>query len=85
VCINDNDKHSYKQEQNSTRSRCKYSVAQSDRYSQEIKVIVANLPGCDILIGMDIIGMGDFAVSNYNGRIVFSFRVPSMAEIDFCI
>jgi len=39
---------------------------------------------CDMLIGMDVISMGDFAVSNYNGRTMFSFRMPSMAEIDFC-
>lgn len=36
-----------------------------------------------LLIGMDIIGMGDFAVTNANGRTVFSFRVPAIEEIDF--
>jgi len=39
---------------------------------------------CDMLIGMDVINMGDFAVTNYNGRTMFSFRIPSMTEIDFC-
>ena len=39
--------------------------------------------GCDMLIGMDVITMGDFAVTNYNGRTMFSFRTPSIAEIDF--
>ena len=39
--------------------------------------------GIDILIGMDIIGMGDFAVTNVNGNTVFSFRIPSIEEIDF--
>jgi predicted aspartyl protease len=39
---------------------------------------------CDMLIGMDVIGLGDFAVTNYNGKTAFSFRVPSMMEIDFC-
>jgi predicted aspartyl protease len=38
---------------------------------------------CAMLIGMDVINMGDFAVTNYNGRTAFSFRMPSMAEIDF--
>jgi predicted aspartyl protease len=38
---------------------------------------------CDILIGMDVIGLGDFAVTNYNGHTTFSFRMPSMAEINF--
>jgi len=46
--------------------------------------VLEGIPGdCDILIGMDVIGEGDFAVSNYNGKTTFSFRVPSCAEIDF--
>jgi len=36
-----------------------------------------------LLIGMDIIGLGDFAVTNVNGKTVFSFRIPSVEEIDF--
>lgn len=36
-----------------------------------------------LLIGMDIIGLGDFAVTNANGKTTFSFRVPSIQEIDF--
>jgi len=36
-----------------------------------------------VLIGMDIIGMGDFAVTNANGKTALSFRVPSINEIDF--
>lgn len=39
--------------------------------------------GIDILIGMDIIGLGDFAVTNYNRQTVFSFRFPSSGCIDF--
>ena len=31
----------------------------------------------DILIGMDIITMGDFALTNDNGNTVFSFRIPT--------
>jgi predicted aspartyl protease len=38
---------------------------------------------CDMIIGMDVISLGDFAISNYNGRTLFSFRLPSMKEIDF--
>ena len=34
-------------------------------------------------IGMDIICAGDFAVNNFNGRTMFSFRYPSMKEADF--
>lgn len=36
-----------------------------------------------LLIGMDIIGMGDFAVTNSNGKTAMSFRIPSVKEIDF--
>ena len=31
-----------------------------------------------ILIGMDIIGLGDFAVTNANVKTTFSFRTPSV-------
>lgn len=37
----------------------------------------------DMLIGMDIISRGDFAVSNFNGRTTFTFRIPSKGVIDF--
>jgi SEC-C motif/Aspartyl protease len=40
-------------------------------------------PGADLLIGMDIITAGDFAVTNYNGKTVLSFRIPSSEFIDF--
>ena len=36
-----------------------------------------------VLIGMDIINKGDFAITNHNGRTLMSFRVPSLQEIDF--
>lgn len=50
----------------------------------QIKVTEANLSSdIDLLIGMDIIGSGDFAVTNLNGKTVFSFRSPSLACIDF--
>ena len=39
--------------------------------------------GSDILIGMDIIGEGDFAVSSFQGRTTFTFRIPSIERIDF--
>lgn len=37
----------------------------------------------DALIGMDIISNGDFAITNSEGRTVFSFRTPSVTKIDF--
>lgn len=33
--------------------------------------------GIDVLIGMDIISKGDFAISNYDEKTQFSFRLPS--------
>jgi predicted aspartyl protease len=36
-----------------------------------------------VLIGMDIIGNGDFAVTNANNHTVMSFRFPSISRIDF--
>lgn len=39
--------------------------------------------GFDLLIGMDIIGMGDFSVSNHNSKTVFTFRFPSQERTDY--
>ena len=39
--------------------------------------------GSDLLIGMDVIGMGDLAISNYMGKTCFSFRVPSIGCTDY--
>lgn len=36
----------------------------------------------DLLVGMDIINKGDFAVSNFDGRTVFTFSIPSIKTID---
>ena len=37
----------------------------------------------DVLIGMDLIGSGDFAVTNPAGRTCVSFQAPSTHLIDF--
>ena len=37
----------------------------------------------DLLLGMDFIKGGDFAISEYDGTICFSFRYPSEGFIDF--
>lgn len=39
--------------------------------------------GLDVLIGMDIISLGDFAISNYKGTTQFSFRIPSQEHVDY--
>jgi predicted aspartyl protease len=51
---------------------------------QKLRVSGGRLPEkCDMLIGMDIISLGDFAVSNYQGKTTFTFRCPSLMEFDF--
>lgn len=37
----------------------------------------------DVLIGMDVIVCGDFALSNFQSKTVFSYRLPSIAETDY--
>ena len=46
---------------------------------------IASMPNMliDCLLGADIISKGDFAISNYNGKSIVSFRMPSIADIDF--
>jgi len=44
---------------------------------QEINVMVCNLvKEIDLLIGMDIILLGDFSISNGGGKTLFSFAIP---------
>lgn len=37
----------------------------------------------DFLIGMDIITLGDFSITNVNGKTTFSFRYPSCERINY--
>jgi predicted aspartyl protease len=37
----------------------------------------------EILIGMDVISKGDFAITNFQGQTVMTFRVPSILRMDF--
>ena len=39
--------------------------------------------GIDILIGMNIISLGDFAISNYENRTQFPFRLPSQEHVEY--
>jgi hypothetical protein len=49
-----------------------------------LRVTEGDLVGdVEVLIGMDIIGRGDFAISNKDGKTAFSFRMPSLERIDF--
>ncbi|MCH9008353.1 SEC-C domain-containing protein, partial [candidate division KSB1 bacterium] len=50
----------------------------------QIRVTLGQLTsGIDILVGMDVIHMGDFAITHRDEKTAFSFRVPSIDCIDF--
>jgi len=46
-------------------------------FFNQVRATEGNLAGYDVLIGMDIIGAGDFAVTNANGLTWFTYRYPS--------
>jgi hypothetical protein len=48
-----------------------------------VRVTSGKIHDAQVLIGMDIITHGDVSLTNLNGRTVFSFRIPSIAEVDF--
>ncbi|MBU2535232.1 MAG: SEC-C metal-binding domain-containing protein [Chloroflexota bacterium] len=49
-----------------------------------LRVTEGDLVGdVEVLIGMDIISRGDFAISNKDGKTTFTFRMPSLERIDF--
>ncbi len=51
---------------------------------QNVIVTEGNLDeDTDFLIGMDIIGLGDFSITNVDGKTTFSFRYPSCETIDY--
>ena len=51
-----------------------------------LKIVEAErLAGADILLGMDIIGMGDLSVYNEDGKTVMSYRIPSIGGADFVV
>ncbi len=52
-------------------------------YFPQLRVTEGTISEADVLIGMDIITRGDFAVTNSDGRTTFSYRWPSMERINF--
>ncbi len=45
--------------------------------------VILSENGIDCLIGMDIINLGDFSITNFEGQTWMSFRVPSQHKVDF--
>ena len=48
-----------------------------------LQVTGNDLGDVDMLIGMDVISKGDFAVTSFGGITTFSFRIPSKETIDY--
>ncbi len=54
-------------------------------FIQDVEVCDSEIgnQGLGVLLGMDIITKGDFSVSNFKGRTMFSFRIPSQNDTDY--
>lgn len=51
----------------------------------DIEVTGGNLgDNVNLLLGMDIITLGDFSITNVDKKTVFTFRYPSCETIDYC-
>ena len=48
-----------------------------------VRVAAGDLEVASVLIGMDIIGLGDFAISHENDEVLMSYRYPPLRTIDF--
>lgn len=62
-------------------------VLNNDRVTFNLKVtecdtLIENNEA-ELLIGMDIIGKGDFAITNFGNKTTMSYRTPSVQKIDF--
>lgn len=54
------------------------------RYYVEVELTdFKSIDNFEIIIGMDVISRGDFAITNEKGITTFSFRLPSCTTIDF--
>ena len=50
-----------------------------------MEVIDADIHGCDVLVGMDIIGLGDLAITHKHGRTWMTFQIPPSHETDYVL
>jgi hypothetical protein len=79
-----------------SRVKTANGIALQNKYSLDIGLpsltLVQNLlvseidelgMGCDALIGMDVINLCDFSITNHRGITCMSFRIPSRHEIDY--
>ena len=50
---------------------------------QNVPVSQSGFTGGDVLVGMDIINTGDFAITHANDQTKFTFEIPPQADINF--
>ena len=48
-----------------------------------LRVVDGEIKGADVLIGMDVIGVGDFSVTNRDSQTWMTFSMPSVRRLDF--
>jgi len=48
-----------------------------------VRAAEGTIAEADVLLGMDIIARGDFAITNFEGKTHWTFRFPSNESIDF--
>jgi hypothetical protein len=41
-----------------------------------VRATVSDIQGVDMLIGMDLIKLGDFSISNFDKKTIFTFAIP---------
>lgn len=46
------------------------------------EVYCSDIDDYDLLIGMDIIGLTDFLITNSNNHTTFQFRIPSIGDVN---
>lgn len=51
--------------------------------NEKFVLVKSDSPSYDIIIGMNFLNRGDFAISNFDGHTTFTFRTPSTEEIKF--
>lgn len=49
----------------------------------DLNVLGAKMKNCQMIIGMNLLKNADYAVSNANGKTVFTIRFPPRDRIDF--
>jgi hypothetical protein len=68
-----------------TRYLASLFLPDTDTYFGCLSLVEMECPDHDILIGMDIISLGDFCLSHLGKEVWFSFRLPSIQRFNLTI